>query len=397
MGTVSDTQIAAGVPASMRAMVLTGYGSIDHLEARSVPVPVARSGEVLVQVRTVAANHRDLFTIAGSPRAPRLPHILGIDPAGVVVATGEGVDAPAPGTRVVVKPAVACGECDRCLAEDEDACASKQTVGVTRPGGFAEYVAVPTRNAIPLPDAVDFAAGTALVHSFPVALHLLSRAGVGPDDIVLVSSAGGAVGSGAVQLARLAGAKVIAAAGGAEKAAVVAAHADLVVDYVETPAFSRPVRAHFPQGATVYVDSAGNPQVWDEAVRALAPHARVVVCGSHAGPIVKLDLTWLFRQRISILGASGSTVADVREIFDLAGRGQVRPPVDSVQSLWAARSAFQRLLARHNHGKVVLDTSLEYSGSHIALGSPTAYNVRADPAVTAPDQLQSAEKGRPIP
>lgn len=354
-------------------------------------MPAPQTGEVLIQVRTVAANHRDLLTIAGSPRPPRLPHILGIDPAGIVVATGRGVEAPVPGTRVVVKPAVACGTCGRCMADDEDACESKETVGVTRPGGFAEYVAVPARNAIPLPDAVDFAAGSALVHSFPVALHLLHRAGVGPDDIVLVSGAGGAVGSGAVQLARLAGASVIAAVGGSRKAAA-APPADLVVDYAATPAFSRTIRERFPRGATVYVDSAGNPRVWDEAVRALAPHARIVVCGSHAGPSIRLDLTWLFRQRISILGSSGSTIAGVRQILDLAGKGRVSPPLDSVRSLWAARSAFERLLARQNCGKVVLDPTLgESETSH-----SVTVNRRiqcTSPAVTSPDQLGSAEKG----
>jgi NADPH:quinone reductase-like Zn-dependent oxidoreductase len=339
----------------MRAIVLTRRG-IEHLQEEVVPVPQPRTGEILVRVRTVAANHRDLFT-ADDP--PTLSHIMGIDPAGTVVAAGADADEPSIGTRVVVKPAIACGECDRCRSGREDACEVKDTVGVTRPGGFAEYVAVPARNAFPIPPGVGFAEASALVHSYPVALHMLRRAQVDPGDVVLVTSAAGAVGSGAVQLARAFGARVAAAAGGWEKAAqAMDLHPDLVVDYQATPAFAGIVRETFPGGATVYVESAGDPDVWSEARRALGPHARIVVCGSHAGPIVDLDLNWLFRLRISVLGCSGSTGADVQDVLKLAAAGRVRPPVDSVLPMREVKAAFDRIRARLNRGKVVLDAML---------------------------------------
>ena len=90
-----------------------------------------------------------------------LPHILGIDPAGVVVAHGAAVSDPPIGTRVVVKPAIACGTCATCLAGEDDACPSAANVGVHRAGGMAEYVAVPASNAFPIPDGVGFAEATA--------------------------------------------------------------------------------------------------------------------------------------------------------------------------------------------------------------------------------------------
>ena len=347
-------------PGTMRAIVLTAYGSIDNLAERVLPVPDPQPGEVLVRVHTVAANQRDLFTVHASPPGGPPPLILGIDPAGVVVATGAGVTEPSVGARVVVKPAVACGHCERCTAGEEDACESKETIGITRPGGFAEYVAVPARNAFVLPDGLTFAEASALVHSYPVALHMLRRVGIGPDDLVLVTSASGAVGSGAVQLAKAFGARVIAAAHGPAKVAVAEQlGADLVLDYERVPAFAAQVREAYPDGVSVYVESAGNPAVWSEALRTLRPHARVGVCGAHGGPYVDVDLAWLFRQRVSIVGASGSTREEVQEILALAGRGSVRAPVDLVRPMRYAREVFQRIQARGNRGKVILDATFD--------------------------------------
>lgn len=363
---MSDSRQAA-VPASvarrsMRAMVLTAHGSIHNLEVAHLPVPEVGAREVLVRVQTVAANHRDLFTIDGPAhnRPPSLPHVLGIDPAGVIETVGPDVTNLSPGDRVVVKPAVACGLCATCRSGGEDACEGKETIGVTRAGGFAEFVAVPARNAFRLPDALGFAEASALAHSFPVALHMLRRAEVGADDVVLVTSAAGAVGSGAVQLAAALGARVVAGAGGQEKASLVRdLGPEVVVDYFADPAFAAEILRAVPGGVSVYVESAGNPSVWKEGIRTLAPHGRAVVCGSHGGPIVELDLNRLFRLRLSVLGSSGSTSEDVKETLEMAGAGLVRPPVDSVRPLGEAVAAFERLLARQNRGKVVLQVAAD--------------------------------------
>lgn len=348
------------LPSTMRAVALTGFGGPEHLELVELPVPTPGPAEVLIRVHTVAANRQDTFTMRGLAQARHpvpLPHVLGIDPAGVVVAAGPGAADPAIGERVVVKPAIACGACATCLAGEDEACPAAVNVGVHRHGGMAEFVAVPTSNVFRIADSIDFAEATAMAHSFPVALMMLrERGGLQAGETVLVTGAGGAIGAAAVQLARLLGATVIAAAGGEDRLDYVRTLGpDVTIDYRATPAFADGVREVAPQGVDLYVESAGDPAVWSEAVKTLARRGRAVVVGSHGGGKVELDLNWLFRNRISILGASGSSVRVMREVLDLAAAGRISANIHTRLPLERAPEAFAILAARANRGKVVLE------------------------------------------
>ena len=348
----------------MRAMVLKDIGGPQWLEPARIPKPAPAAGEVLVRVHTVAANRQDTFTMGGRAQRGaelRLPHVMGIDPAGVVEELGEGVEGFRPGERVVVKPSISCGDCPFCLIGEDDACEGLLNIGVHRQGGMAEYISVPLRNTFRLPDSLSFPEATAIAHSFPVALTMLrERARLQPDDVVLVTSAAGAIGSASVQLAKLFGATVVAAAGGADRAAYARdLGADVAVDYRAEPEFSRQVLHHFPEGATLYVESAGDPAIWKEALRTLGRRGRATVCGSHGGGVVDLDLNWLFRTRVSLIGCSGSTLQSFDDVLDLAGSGKVRANIHTILPLEKAREAFEILLARQNRGKVVLEVAAE--------------------------------------
>ena len=346
------------VPSTMRALGLTKVGGPEHLEELEVPVPTPAQDEVLIRVSTVGANHQDVFTMTGRANVGSvvLPHILGIDPAGTVASLGRGVTGLEPDERVMVKPAISCGTCKFCTAGHDDACQNLRNVGVHRAGGFAEYVAVPATNVFRIPETLSFAEATAVAHSFPVALLMLrDRAEVGPEDVVLVTSASGAIGSASVQIAKALGAEVIAAASSQERAELGAARgADMVIDYGTTPEFAGLIRNRYPEGVSVYVESAGNPRVWKEAMKTIGRKGRVTVCGAHAGPIVDLDLTRLFRTRVSVLGCSGSSLRSVRDVLAMAAANSITPTVDSIRPLWEAPAAFQRLTTRQSRGKVVL-------------------------------------------
>jgi NADPH:quinone reductase-like Zn-dependent oxidoreductase len=344
----------------MRAVALTAFGGPEHLALIDLPVPAPNRGEILIGVHTVAVNRQDTFTMRGLAQARHpvpLPHVMGIDPAGVVVAHGPGVTTPAIGARVVVKPGIACGRCRDCLEGRDDACPTTQNVGVHRQGGMAEFVAVPAQNVFTIGDDLGFAEATAIAHSFPVALQLMrDRAGLRAGETVLVTGASGAIGSAAVQLAKLLGARVVAAAGGEERAAYArSVGADAVVDYKAEPAFAASVRAFAPDGVDLYVESAGDPAIWKESLKTLARRGRVAVCGSHAGPLVELDLNWLFRMRIGILGGSGATLATQRDAIDLARAGRITANIHGRYPLEQAADAFAVLLGRGNRGKVILD------------------------------------------
>lgn len=352
------------VPPTMRALLMTRTGGPEVLEIGEAPTPAVRPGEVLVRVAAVSLSRQDTYTLAGrgNIRDLRLPHVLGNDPAGVVVSLAADVAGAALGDRVAVKPSIGCDGCEPCLAGEDDACDKLESIGLHRWGGFAEYVAVPAKNVARIPAKLTFIEAAALAHTAPVALNMLrNRARLRAGETVLVTSASGAIGAAAIQVAKLLGAKVIAAAGGAERAAFASAlEPDLLIDYRETPAFAPLVRGAAPNGVAVYVESAGDPAIWSEALRTLGRRGRVVVCGSHGGPLVALDLNWLFRTRATILGSSGSTRATFREAFELAGRGVIRPNVDVVLPLADARTGFDRLARRGagaNRGKIILQVA----------------------------------------
>ena len=346
---------------TMRAVVLTAIGGPENMEVTAVPVPGVGPHEVLVEVHTVSVNHQDVYAARGKANIGRmrLPHIHGIDPAGTIAALGSEVDRFEIGDRVVTKPSIGCQRCSYCLRGEDDSCENLTSVGIHRQGGMAEFVAVPARNVFPIPDILSFESATAIAHSFPVALLMLrEKAVVHPDDVVLVSSASGAIGAACVQLAKIFGATVIAAAGSSRGAAYGAElGADMIIDYGSDPLFAANVREAFPEGVSVYVESAGNPAVWVEALKTLGRRARVTVCGAHAGPIVDLDLKWLFRSRVSVLGSSGSSLRGFQDIIDLAGKGRLVANIDSVRPLEDAKEAFVRLMSGQNRGKVILQVT----------------------------------------
>ncbi len=345
----------------MRAMAIDQLGGVEHLALRDLPRPVPAADEVLIRVATVGINRQDIITMAGRFPNPhlRLPHVPGLDPAGTVVETGGAVSRLALGDRVVVKPPIACGTCAVCQAGEDDACPDLRSVGVHRPGGLAEYVAVPERNVFRIPPGVTFGEATAAAHTLPVALTLLRRVAVGPGDTLLVTGASGSIGSAVVQLAPLVGARVVAAVGGRAHAEAVRQLGPLgVIDYAETPAFAARVRELVPGGVTVHVETSSDPALWTESLACLARRGRVAVIGAHAGPVVALDLNWLFRQRVSIIGCSGSSLAAFGEALELLAAGRVHASIDQVVSLAEAPAAYRRLMGRDHHGKTIVDLSL---------------------------------------
>jgi NADPH:quinone reductase-like Zn-dependent oxidoreductase len=346
----------------MRAVILTAFGGPEHLALLDVPDPRPADDEVLIRVRTVGANRMDIDVMfhRGIGRRVALPQILGLDPAGEVVELGPGVTDLEVGDRVVVKPSIACGACRFCLAGDDDACARLVNIGVDRPGGFADLVAVPRSNVVRIPEALSFADATALAHAAPVALLMLrERARVRPGDVVLVSGAGGSIGSATVQVAKRLGARVIALAGSPETVAwATSLDPEVVIDHASEPEFAEHVReVAGPDGVAVYVESTGRPSVWAEAFRTLGRRARVVACGSHAAPAVQLDLNLMYRNRITIIGSSGSSRATFADAFDLVADGVIRPNIHAVLPIERASEAYGLLLAGQNRGKVVLEVA----------------------------------------
>src|SRR2546425_12870249 len=212
----------------MKAVVIRAHGGIDTLRLEEIPTPRPRPGQVLVHVRAVALNNLDVWARGGPPGGRpvypwgrlALPLIPGGDVAGVVEAVGPGGTDVAPGDRVVVNPILSCGQCAWCLAGEQSMCTDYRIYGEHIPGGMAEYTVVPAANLLRIPDDVSLEHAAAAPVCFTTAWRgLVTAARLRAGEDLLVVGASGGVGTAALQIGRLAGARVLALVGGAGKAA----------------------------------------------------------------------------------------------------------------------------------------------------------------------------------
>jgi len=339
----------------MKAIVLEAFGGPDVLRLADVPDPHCGPDDVLVAVHAVSVNRTlDLAVRSGSyVRRPPLPHVLGVDPAGVVVAVGGRVTGRKVGDRVFVNLFVPSDDPKAIYMREVG---RVQLLGVDRWGGYAEKVAVPATNTHPIPEGIDFAQAIALARHGPTALNLLeNRAGVRAGDTVLVMGATGGIGSLAVQIAKLNGATVIAAAGAAERVeAARALGADFVVDYRKNDLRTEVERITDGRGVDIVCDNVGDPDLWPKAFWSLALGGRLVTAGAHAGGEVGLDLKRLYMRRLQIIGDGSEAPGGVARIFDLAVAGSLRGLVQQILPLEDAARAHELVAARTGVGKIVL-------------------------------------------
>lgn len=326
--------------------------------AAMVDVELGRPGpgQLAIDVHAVSASHLDLSSLRGGFPGSPLPRTIGTDPVGVVTAVGDGVDPGRVGERVAVKPNVFCGECEACRRGEEADCEHQQILGVHRDGGAAQAAVVPARCAFPVPETTSDVEACALVHTAPVALHMLR---IARDDYagrsVLVTGAAGGVGSAAVQLIRVLGGTPIAAVrGGRAVDAMRGLGAEHVLDTAEAT-LTDLVRRVAPDGVDVAVDATGVDDVASEAITCLAWRGAFVTCAGSG--TLTVEQGSLYRRRRRILGSAGSDVRDVRDALRLAGEGRVTPLVAMRLPLAEYERGYGALTDRSRAGKVVFEVS----------------------------------------
>jgi NADPH:quinone reductase-like Zn-dependent oxidoreductase len=336
----------------MRAARLTRIGiGVDGLEIVDVPEPRPGPDELLVAVHAVSASRLELeqtMTGTGLGRAVMLPRVLGMDPAGVVVAQGADVTGDRVGTRVAVKPNLVCGSCVHCRAGREADCVAQRVLGVHRDGGAAELVAVPTDGAFPIADSVDYIAAAATVHSAAVARHMLEAA-AGPVESVLVLGASGAVGSAAVQLATHRGARVVGLVSSDAKAEL--ARADGAAETIG----AREISALAP--VDLVLDTTGDGDLFSAAIDRVAWTGTAVTCAARLGRPIVLDGGALYRARRTVRGVAGSDFEDVRAVLAELSEGRLRPRIAARMPLAEAAAAYRALSDRALAGKIVVEVA----------------------------------------
>jgi len=274
---------------------------------------------------------------------------------GVVSEVGIAVKHVQPGNRVLVHPTLSCGYCAQCLAGHDNLCARHDVLGRTKNGGYAEKVAVPALNCLPYPGDLPWEQAAAVPLVFLTAWHMLAtRAQLRPGEDVLVIGAGSGVGSAAIQVARLIGARVIATASRPEslaKARELGAHETL--DHATEDLAARTRALTGKKGVEVVFEHVGGA-VFERVVGALARNGRLVTCGATAGNLVSLDLNLLFGRQLSLLGSWMGTRSEMLQVISFVRDGRLKPVVDSVLPLAEARRAHERIERREHFGKVVL-------------------------------------------
>jgi NADPH:quinone reductase-like Zn-dependent oxidoreductase len=341
----------------MKAIIFTEHGGPDVLRYTDVAEPKIGPGEVLVRVRACALNHLDLWVRRGLPgvKIP-LPHIPGSDISGEVAKIGELVTRVKVGEKVLLAPGLSCGQCPACLGGADNKCRKYSNIGYFVDGGCAEFVKAPEVNVIPIPGDLSFDEAAAVPLVFLTAWHMLvSRAALQPGEDLLVLGAGSGVGSAAIQIGKLMGARVIATAGSdAKLQKAKELGADDVINHAKQKIFDEAKRLTDRRGVDVVFEHVGTA-TWDASLASLTPGGRLVTCGATTGYDAKVDLRVLFARQISLLGSYMGSKGELHAVLKLIGLRKLHAVIDRTMPLAHCAQAHALLESREQFGKIVLN------------------------------------------
>jgi len=338
----------------MKAAVLETRGR-DGLFLRDVAVPARRAGEVLLRVHAAGLNRVDLYMRDnGVGITHRLPMTIGVEAAGVVVEAEPGSGLKA-GQKAVVYSNAFCGACRYCLAGDQPLCLRAHIMGEHRDGGFAEYVVMPERCVLPLPDHANLAEAGALLAAYLTAWRMLfGKRALRPGETVLVAGVGGGVAVACLQLARHAGARVLVTSSSdtkLERAASLGSSGG--INYRREKVAKRVMELTGGEGVDMVIDSSGAAS-WDDSLRSLRRGGRLVTCGATTGSNPPADLQRIFIRQLEVYGSTGGNIEECRQLIALFTAGAIRPVIDRRFSLAELPAAFDRLERGEQFGKLVV-------------------------------------------
>lgn len=337
---------------TMRAAVVHAHGGPEQTVFEPAwPRPAVKPGYVLLRVRACSLNYHDIFTRRSMPgiKVP-LPIVIGSDIAGEIAELGPGVNGWAAGDRVLVDPLP---------VADEGA--PKGMIGEMYDGGRAEYCLAWAPQLVKLPDDVNFETAASLPLAYATAHRMMVTIGqVKAGETVVVLGASGGVGTACVLLAKLAGARVIACAGSADKAErLKALGADHVVNYREQKvmdavhALVGKPRISGSGGVDVVVNFTGGNS-WQEGIRCLKVGGRLLTCGATAGFDEHIDVRYVWTFELKLMGSNGWRREDIVSLLELGRSGRMKPVIDKVVPLEDIREAERLMEEREVFGKIVV-------------------------------------------
>jgi len=340
----------------MKAAAITGHGGREVFQVTELPEPTINENEVLVRVKACALNHLDIWIRRGLPGvALAWPHVLGSDISGVIARVGSLVKNVKEGDEVLLSPGLSCMHCEYCLSARDNLCGSYDILGFRADGGYAEFVKAPSVNVIRKPKNLTFEEASAIPLVFLTAWHMLvGRVQLKPGEIMLVHAAGSGVGSAAIQIGKLLGARVFATASNETKLANARAlGADETINYEREDFLEAVKRLTSKRGVDVVFEHTGEA-TWGKSIRSLVRGGRLVTCGATSGFKGDLDIRYLFSRQIALYGSYMGAKIELVEVMKFFEDGRLKPVVDRVLPLEEAAQAHEALEDRAQFGKVVL-------------------------------------------
>lgn len=335
----------------MKAAVVREHGGPDRLNFETdFPDPKPGEGDVIVAVKASSLNYHDVFTRRGMPgiKVP-MPAIMGLDVAGEIAEVGKGVTGWSKGDRVLVDP----------INRIEGG-----LMGETVHGGLAELCKARAHQLIKIPEGVSFADAAALPVAYGTAIRMMRTNGhVAAGEKVLILGASGGVGVCCLQLAKLAGAEVIACAGTDAKAQrLMELGADRTINYIKNDfmeetfkMFGKPTRrgGGTDRGVDVVVNYTGG-DTWVKSMKVLKVGGRLLTCGATAGFAPQEDIRFIWTFELKVLGSNGWARQDIITLLELVQQGKLKVLVDKIFKLADAREALRVIEDREVFGKIVV-------------------------------------------
>lgn len=340
---------------NMKAAVLTKFGAPDALQIQEVEQPRPTDDQMLVRVAACGVCGHDLLNREGHFPDTHPPCVMGHEISGVVEEVGALVRGYDRGDRVALTQRVSCGVCPTCRAGRDNLCRrGPGFYGEGISGGYGGFVVASPRNAVHLPDSIDFDIGAILSCAVGTGYHALQRARLLAGDTVVVTAASGGVGLHTVELAHLFGLRVIAISSSLSRVELLkTAGADFVIDPNEGP-FQKVVREITKgDGADAVIEIAGSP-TFLSSMASLGAGGRLVAVGNVQPGPVQLNPALPILKEIEIVGSGHALVSDLRRVISLVERGLIRPKIAQRFEIAQAAQAHAFLGQRGVAGRVVL-------------------------------------------
>ncbi len=303
----------------MKAVRLVEVGQ--PLQMQEVTLPAVREKDVLVRVKAAGICHSDVHYRAGISPAGPLPLTLGHEVAGIVEEVGSRVTNVKAGDRVCIHYLATCGDCYYCSMGSEQFCVQGAMIGKHRDGGYAEYIAMPARSVVLLPDVISFEQGAVLMCSSSTSFHALRKSRLAAGETVAVFGVGG-LGMSAIQIARALGAlRVYAVDVNEAKLKLAEKYGAVPVNAARSDAVAEIKRLTAGKGVDVALELIGLPQTMEQAVQALAILGRAVLVGITDRPFQVDSYRGLLGKEAEIIGCSDHLLQELPLLIEFARRG----------------------------------------------------------------------------